>query len=171
MNKRKIWFTLAVAFQMVVLIVIAGSFYAIDVFGKEVTLTTEPVDPRDLFYGDYVILRYDIQTLDQSLWKEAKEPERNQKVFVKLEPDGAIYTASGIYAHKPATASHEIVMQARFLYERSFNHEYFFDYGLERYYIPEGTGQDIEEQREGMTVDILIAPWGQAKIKQLNFAE
>ena len=32
--------------------------------GKEVLLKTVPVDPRDLFRGDYVVLRYDISTID-----------------------------------------------------------------------------------------------------------
>src|SRR3989344_3670842 len=34
--------------------------------GQEVLLQTVPVDPRDIFRGDYVTLRYEISTLDQA---------------------------------------------------------------------------------------------------------
>ncbi|MEB3101682.1 GDYXXLXY domain-containing protein [Ferviditalea candida] len=37
-------------------------------------------------------------------------------------------------------------------------------YGLERYYVPEGTGQGLEEQRSELLVRVRVAPWGQAKI-------
>ena len=38
-------------------------------FGTEVMLQTVPVDPRDLFRGDYVTLRYGISTLERSrIW-------------------------------------------------------------------------------------------------------
>jgi uncharacterized membrane-anchored protein len=32
--------------------------------GEEILLKTAPVDPRDIFRGDYVNLRYDISTID-----------------------------------------------------------------------------------------------------------
>ena len=32
--------------------------------GQEILLKTAPVDPNDLFRGDYVNLRYDISTID-----------------------------------------------------------------------------------------------------------
>lgn len=169
--KQKRWFTFIVIFQVLVLVFMAGSFYAIDVVGKEITLETEPVDPRDLFYGDYVILRYDIQTLDQGLWKEETEPEPGQTVYVKLEPSGEHYAAAGIYAKRPKASGDAVILQARYRYDRHFANEYYLEYGLERYYIPEDTGKEIEEQREGMTVDLLVAPWGQAKIKRLNLQE
>jgi uncharacterized membrane-anchored protein len=35
--------------------------------GKEVLLSTVPIDPRDLFKGDYVTLSYDINAIDLNL--------------------------------------------------------------------------------------------------------
>ncbi len=32
--------------------------------GEKILLRTAPVDPRDIFRGDYISLRYDISTLD-----------------------------------------------------------------------------------------------------------
>lgn len=167
--KKKTIFILIVVFQIVVLTFITGSYYAVDFFGKEITLEAEPVDPRDIFYGDYVILRYEIQTLDRSLWKGEGQPDEEQRLFVKLEPDGEFYSATGLFAEKPDTSGDEVVLEAELRHDRS--NEYFVEYGLERYYVPEGTGGRLEEQREGMTVDIRVAPWGQAKIKELHVKE
>lgn len=63
-NKTKI--LIAVGLQvMVFFIIIALKSFTI-VTGTEVTLLVEPVDPYDIFRGEYVHLRYDISRIDLS---------------------------------------------------------------------------------------------------------
>jgi uncharacterized membrane-anchored protein len=38
--------------------------------GEKIMLRVEPVDPRDLFRGDYVSLSYEISSLDRSSYFE-----------------------------------------------------------------------------------------------------
>src|SRR5512142_2691329 len=56
-------FWLVVALQVVAVLAFAGvKEYAL-AGGDEIVLATVPVDPRDLFRGDYVTLRYEISTI------------------------------------------------------------------------------------------------------------
>ena len=65
MNKKNLFVIIAIFW-----LVIIGGFVAYKEFtlktGDEILLKTLPVDPRDLFRGDYVILRYEIGTINAS---------------------------------------------------------------------------------------------------------
>ncbi len=157
-----------VLLQALVLFGIALSFYAIGWFGKDVRIRTVPVDPRDLLYGDYVTLGYDISRLSPSLWKDtARQPERGQPVYVVLKPgaDG-IAEPVAAYGSKPALQEGEVVMKGRI--DHSWSKEVFVKYGVEKYYVPEGTGKSLEEKANRLIVHMKVAPWGQAKIEGLE---
>lgn len=38
-------------------------------------------------------------------------------------------------------------------------------YGIEKYYVPENTGQALEEKADRLIVHLKVAPWGQAAIQ------
>lgn len=164
---RKSLYTLLVVIQALFLLVMAGSYYGIDQFGKEVRLQTAPFDPRDLFYGDYVVLNYEISRLDSKLWQGAEQPEDGDAIYVVLKPAGNHYKAVAAHPDKPDVSGDEVVLRGTYEYE--FEMDWFVTYGFERYYIPEGTGLEIEKQtRTGQaTVVLKIAPWGQMKITDL----
>ena len=65
--KRKNIFLLIGIFWLIII----GGFVAYQEFtlktGQEVLLKVQPVDPRDLFRGDYVVLRYDITRVDSNV--------------------------------------------------------------------------------------------------------
>lgn len=167
-NRRRWLLALLVFLQIAVLAGMAISNAAVGWYGRQVTLQTEPVDPRDLFYGDYVILNYEISRLDSSLWREAELPDSRDRVYVKLRsPAGqeGIYDAVAISRERPETIEDEVVLRGQVGY--ASEREIQIRYGLERYYVPEGTGQAIEEQRVGMKVKVSIAPWGQARLMEL----
>lgn len=75
------------ALAMIVVILGMIAMYARDLRnGTEITLKTEPVDPRSLFLGHYAILSYAINRLDeQVLGDHCYKP--NEAIFVTLEPD------------------------------------------------------------------------------------
>ena len=78
--------------------------------GQEVRLEIAPVDPRDLFRGDYVVLDYRIGTVD--LPQDATTAfTRGQKVFVTLRPDADHKAkAVAISAERPAVIRNDIVI-------------------------------------------------------------
>jgi uncharacterized membrane-anchored protein len=71
--------------------------------GFRVLLKTVPVDPRDLFRGDYVRLSYDISTLDLERLGTREEFRRGNTLYVTLarEEDGT-YRASAVGRSIPA---------------------------------------------------------------------
>lgn len=64
--------------------------------GKKVLLRTEPVDPRDIFRGDYVRLRYEISTLNLGEMGIKYPFQPMERVYVHLEknPDGTFRAVS-----------------------------------------------------------------------------
>lgn len=164
--KGKSRFWLLVALQVLFLLFLAGSYYGVELFGREIRLKTAPLDPRDLFYGDYVVLNYEINMIPLSLWKGDKEPVSGDRIFVLLQEKGGLYRAAAAFPEKPDLNNGEAVLTASVVFtERS---SLRLRYGLERYYVPEGTGKDLEQRRADMIVRVKIAPWGQAKISGLE---
>ena len=150
--------------------------------GAEVRLATAPVDPRDLFRGDYVILSYKISTLDPAVLDGEKALKRNQTVYVRLAPGAEGFAeAKGIYLTKPAAAPGESVIEGRVTSTSSCltgadgepdcklgTRAIRVAYGLESYFVPQGTGKAIERtERKRIEIVAAVAASGQAAIKRL----
>jgi uncharacterized membrane-anchored protein len=83
----RIKFFLLVLLQFLVLCgMIAYRQYWIET-GDRVFLRVKPVDPRDLFRGDYVSLEYEISLLDLDKLSPGESFRPGDKVYVILEPD------------------------------------------------------------------------------------
>lgn len=167
-QKIKKWTFMAVVFlQVLFLCGLAASYYAIDVYGEEIVLETAPIDPRDIFYGDYVILNYEISTMARDQVEGNWEDAKGSIIYVVLQPQAdGVYALKQAYLNdKPEQSQNEIVLRGKVAYV--YGDELRVNYGLERYYVPEGTGKEIEEQREGMKVKVQVAPWGNAKVSEL----
>ena len=132
--------------------------------GREITLKIIPVDPRDLFKGDYVRLGYDISRVDKSK-VEGPELQRGERVFVTLEQadQTAPWMIAKVSRTRPATvAANQIVLTAKGSYNQ-------LTYGLERYYLPEGTGIAMEDKARKGVISAIVAvnARGQSAIKGL----
>jgi uncharacterized membrane-anchored protein len=149
--------------------------------GQEVRLEVVPVDPRDLFRGDYVVLDYRIGTVDVP--KDVTTSfTRGQQVFVTLRPDGSNKSkAVAISAERPAVSGTDIVISGAVSSSSTcpLNETGAVDcklgrravgvrYGLESYFVPEGEGRKIELTPKALLeVVAAVAPSGQAAIKRL----
>jgi uncharacterized membrane-anchored protein len=153
---------LAVAAQVLFLLGVAAAGYATTAWGRTITLRTTPVDPRDLLYGDYIRLNYTISQLPIRLWQEtARAAQANEPVYVTLQPANGTYEATGVYAAEPSPEPRQVVLRG--WVTNSWAHGLRIRYGLERYYVPEGLGRQLEK-RPALLVSVSIAPWGQARI-------
>jgi uncharacterized membrane-anchored protein len=149
--------------------------------GQEVRLELTPVDPRDLFRGDYVVLNYRIGTVDMP--KDVTTPfTRGQQVFVTVRPDENNKSrAVAISAERPAVSGDDIVISGVVSFPsicqlsetgardcKLGNNAVAVRYGLESYFVPEGEGKKIElTPRALLEVVAAVAPSGQAAIKRL----
>jgi uncharacterized membrane-anchored protein len=147
--------------------------------GREVVMPIIPVDPRDLFRGDYVTLSFPVSRIKSDVVDTAK-PIMSSKFYVTLDQgaDGA-WTPSRLGAAMPAkTAPNQIVLKAKetngwgtFLFPtqgsvRTLN----VHYGFERYYVQEGTGTRLEKLARDKKLELILAVDGKgnAAIKGLN---
>ena len=150
--------------------------------GTTIRLATVPVDPRDLFRGDYVVLSYEIGTLNLTRLGVTTAVERNQIIHVGLRarPDGKAEPVK-LAREGDARAADLVWLQAKSGYtsgctampERtdgcSENDSILrVTYGLESYFVPQGEGRSIETT-QASRVEILAAVTasGKSAIKSL----
>jgi uncharacterized membrane-anchored protein len=150
--------------------------------GTEVRLRTVPVDPRDLFRGDYVVLGYEISTLDPAKLGGESDFQRGETVHVRLAPgpDGFV-RAVALSRSRPASTAAEPVITGRVVGINACgtNESGAMDcsqerrslrvaYGLESYFVPQGSGRAIElTERRRIEVVAAVSPSGEAAIKRL----
>ena len=172
---KALLFGAAILLQCAMLILMVVDRMQILREGREVTLQTRPVDPRDLLRGDYVTLGYDISQLPAGALAGQPSAERNPIVFVKLAPDaGGLYQAVSVHAGPVAVTAPEILIRGRVTYScgstgRAFCDKLTIRYGLESYFVPEGEGRKLEQARNQQKLRIVAAvlPSGRAAIKRL----
>ena len=140
---------------------------------RSVTLKVIPIDPRDMFRGDYVILRYSISDLDLDKLAGDNKFETGDTIFVTLEQKEQDWIAVAVGRARPFATPRGIVIKgiARPLNGSSdTGTQIAVDYGIESYYVPEGTGRAIENERQkgDLSADIAIDNQGRAAIKAMR---
>jgi uncharacterized membrane-anchored protein len=140
--------------------------------GTPVLLRTEPLDPRDFFRGDYVILTYEISRIDMNgIATDAERFRDGQRIYVLLEPDAedGYWTARAVSAKRGRAPEDAVWLRGRVTH--ALNHvarepdgphapaqrRLWVAYGIESYFVPEGTGRDLEDLREQQRLGIEVA--------------
>lgn len=128
--------------------------------GNTVRLRVVPVDPRDLFRGEYVILGYDISRLPRNI--ELGVPEPGDIVFVELERSrgSTEWNAVSWSRHRPTSG----------IFLRGTVQRYSrVEYGIESYFVEEGQGPEYERAaRSGdLYADIVVDDEGRGIVKRL----
>lgn len=170
-SNRSKWLILLLVIQVLFLAGIAGSHYSTLWYGKEIRLQTVPIDPRDLLYGDYVQLNYDINRIPLSYWQETGDkPKSGERVFVVLQENktNGTYKAKAALSHKPSLTDGEVLLKGRIEYvdDESIR----ITYGIEQYYVPENTGKELEQQVGKLVVKVKVAAWGSPVVKDVALA-
>lgn len=147
--------------------------------GTEVRLRTVPVDPRDLFRGDYVVFSYQISTVEVP---DSARFRRGETVYVTLRPgpDG-FARAEGVSSERQAPAAGTTVIAGRVhaVGSCSRTEDGRLDcgtrrrsldvvYGIESYFVPQGEGRAIERtEKARIEVVAAVSASGEAAIKRL----
>lgn len=146
--------------------------------GAEVLLRIQPVDPRDLLRGDYVVLAYDISQILGSMISNVPEGmtvTEEGPIYVRLAKGAdkhwnAIAASLGVPFSAPPAAG-EVDIKGWLPGGWSFARDAAVrvEYGIERFYLPEGEGlaiqNDIRERPFSMLV--AVAKDGAPQIKAL----
>ena len=113
--------------------------------GREIVVAVEPVDPQDLFRGDYVRLAYPftridtakVQGLDDHLPADDEEP-----IYVVLRPEAGRYVLDYAALTMPPLTGDQVMLRGIW-HDRFDPGAIFVRYGVERYFIPQGHGRDL----------------------------
>jgi uncharacterized membrane-anchored protein len=142
--------------------------------GREITLPIVPVDPRDLFRGEYVRLGYDIGRVPVNLL-DGPAPDANDVFYVVIEkqPDGAWKPAKVTRALSQESSPDRAVLKGRAAFGpaqwSSPNAAQQVRYGIESYFVPEGQGKRLEDlaREKRMAALVAVDRGGNAAIKGL----
>lgn len=151
-----------IGLQLVVLLgMTAWRAYALE-RGEVYYVRVQPVDPRDLFRGDYVILSYAFSRLPTEMW--GPQTQDGRTIYVELVPvgDGKHWRGrTGSYRFSPPP--HGPYLRGKIVGRR-------IEYGIESFFVPEGKGHRYEQAaRSGrLTAEICVAPDGQAVLRNLH---
>ncbi|MES1990864.1 MAG: GDYXXLXY domain-containing protein [Pseudomonadota bacterium] len=135
-----------------------------------VTLLSEPVDPRDLFRGDYVTLGYAITSLSLTEINGDQTWADGETIYAELTPDKTSWRAvAAFHAYEMPAIGNKIIRGTISDYDATRNIARV-DYGIERYYVPEGEGRVLEEERNkrALSVDVALGRDGEATIKGIR---
>ncbi|MCP3026714.1 GDYXXLXY domain-containing protein [Halobacillus sp. A5] len=161
-------FYLVVALQALFLVTMSVSYYAMDHWGEKIKLETEPVDPRDPFYGDYVTLQYEIESFSEDQWRAEQIPNRGDIVYLIVEEDGeGTFELVEASPHSSEPSEGQVELKAKYEWHNRTEQIHQVSIGLDRYFIEENTGEDFE-QTEQHVVEVIQAPWGQRKITSIE---
>jgi uncharacterized membrane-anchored protein len=177
-----LWRALATALLlMLVLLALVEQRARILRGGTEIRLKTVPIDPRDLFRGDYVILAYPISTVEADAAGKT-DFERGERVYVTLGRDEQGFAkAIGVTRDWPKVGDGTVVIAGRVTSTSTCatNANGDFDcsgrrnrlrvaYGLESYFVPQGEGRAIETtDKARIEVVAAVSSSGEAAIKRL----
>ena len=173
----RIWlFATAGLVQLAIIALMVADRVRILRTGTEVMLQTAPVDPRDLLRGDYVILSYEITSVQTGDLEGKPAPARDYFVYVKLAPgaDG-FHHAVSMHTGPVPVASGEVLIRGRIHRGQNCGNGNEFcqtmrlEYGLESFFVPQGEGRALEEARNERKLAVVaaVAPNGRAAIKRL----
>jgi len=126
-------------------------------------LKTAPVDPRDIFRGEYVILGYELSAQAEAFITDDLKDSKN--IYVSLDTSISPAIVSSVSLKKPKSG----VYIKGDLNRRWSNNVNITFPSLAQYYVPEGQGKVIEDLEPGaLEVEVSVKN-GQARIIDLLF--
>lgn len=179
MNKRLFFVVLV---QTLILLAMIGMRQWTLATGMPVILETQPIDPRSLFSGDYVRLNYKVSDLRLEELAGDRLFKRHDTVFVVLARDGEsggeYWKAISVHRGRPRPGDGQAVIKGRVEYTGDtiwdaaqnkaveVKHVHV-RYGIEDYFVQEGTGRELERPRqdEKVSIEVAVDRFGNAGIK------
>ena len=136
--------------------------------GKVILLETARIDPRSLLQGDYLILNYKISDVPTNLFLPPviKDLPYDMKIFVALAPGtNQFYGVARASTNEFAPSMNEVLLKGKSAYHwwNSPTNSIHVEYGLERYYVAEGTGNPTGK----LTAQVVVPASGRGHVKEV----
>ena len=152
---------------LVLMLMIANKQWTLST-GTPVILETQPVDPRSLFRGDYVRLNYKISQINLDELDGVDDFRRHDEVFVLLEKGEPYWQPVSLHREMPLPSQGQVAIAGKVkrVSNSLWNTEtrksekkknISVKYGIENYFVPEGTGLELERPSEGEKVSIKVS--------------
>jgi len=135
-------------------------------FGETIYLETVPVDPRDPFRGDYVMLGFEINEVPISKFPEELKDEstyddyKNEDLYAVLKKEGDYFVVDYMSFTAP---DHPYYLWAKVYSGGPLNSIYsntvYVEYPIDRYFVPENTGLELEELSRAGKLEAEVKVW------------
>ena len=154
--------------------------------GEPLRVQVQPVDPRDLFRGNYARLGYRFNRVSQALWNGDHTLRREQTVYVSLhQDDQGVWQAVAI-SETPPPSGHFLRGRLRSAMsapaQRVINKlgqpqwrvpagpgDYLIEYGIEAWFAPKDKAQALQRQlRHGAWATLYVADNGRAALVKVE---
>ena len=161
-RRERVLLILAVTFQLGVLGAMIAQSGWTHLTGDTVLFRVIPVDPRDMFRGDYVILRYEFSTISPVGADIYAAESAGREIYVTLaeDSDGRHWSAISATFERPTSGR---FMKGKIVGPGNI------EFGIESYFVQEGKGKEYEEARTAHRLSAVVALTedGEARLKDL----
>lgn len=171
-HKPLLKFLMCAAIPLVIMIAMTVTPLLTLQLGQEIKIKTMPVDPRDVFRGDYVTLNYEINEIpidkvpevfkDEKKWSE----QRRTALYVVLVKEGDYYVVDHGVLEKPKEGVYLKgffewpVWSSTAIYQKEQNITGIrVSYNLDQYFLPENTGKSLEDLSGQGQLDAYVKVW------------
>lgn len=129
--------------------------------GTPIKLAIVPLDPRSILQGDYVALQYNISVPPDHITQELERRPSNSRIKVVLQQGaGGVYNLDRLYKKGEPLADKEIIINGSTSGWRNIQ------YGIESYFVPEGTG--LETEQNARFAYVMVGTKGDAILEKLT---
>ena len=150
MNKRAKQLVLACCVPVLILLGMCVKPLYTLLTGDEMILQTKPVDPSDVFRGDYVTLRYEaeeipIKLVESAVVKRLQNRGGEFEVYVLMKKKNGVHSPTKVTLSKPDKGE---FLNGTISYTDKDNKGQeiaIIRYGLDNYYVEDNTGTEWEK--------------------------
>ena len=162
-------FLLLMLIPAVVILVFFGVKFFTATMGEEILLKTEPVDPRDLFRGDYIRLSYEISTIDLNNVPYDSVFSTGDTIYATLSKKEKFWTVDSVSHFIPQLAENQVCMRGSLTSSSQSDNRVWVEWGIESYFVPEGEGREIERERNAGNTSVIVSvdSTGSSVLKEL----
>ena len=168
MKKATIFFLAAVVLQALILVGVPARKAYTRATGRDVVLKVMPVDPYSILSGYYVTLGYDISR--PADFPNAPKFESDEVIYAIVEQQ-----ADGVW--KPVSIDRTLLknLPPNRVAIRGRWDDWRITYGIEEFYIPEGTrtviADDLGKNQAEARVDVKVDAQGNAALLRLRIQD
>ena len=113
-----------------------------------------PIDPKDLFRGNYVALDYSIGRIDMDQIPSDAPFDSRQTIYASLSKKDEYWTIDSVSHKKPALSENQVCLRGEV--ERVYRDTVSIEWGIESFFAPEDMALHIEEQRSEVAVSAVV---------------